>query len=63
MHHQHGGAGALFGVLDVAPSCRDDMTFHGGQASAARVELPPVTKRQPDDRDGDASDSRNENQE
>jgi hypothetical protein len=39
------------------------MTFHGGQASAARVELPPVTKRQPDDRDGDASDSRNENQE
>jgi hypothetical protein len=39
------------------------MTFHGSQASAAGLELPPVTKRQPDDRDGHASDNRNENQE
>jgi hypothetical protein len=63
MHDQHGGAGALFGILDLAPSCRDDVTFHAGQASASGLELPPVTKRQPDDRDGDASDNRNEHYE
>jgi hypothetical protein len=36
------------------------VTFHGGQAGASGLELPPVAKRQPDDRDGDASDNRNE---
>jgi hypothetical protein len=60
MHDQHGGAGALLGVLDPAPSRRDDVTLHGGQASASGLELPPVTKRQPDDRDSEASENRNE---
>jgi hypothetical protein len=59
MHDQHGGAGALLGVLDLAPSRRDDVTFNGGQAGASGLELPTVTNCQPDDRDGDASDNRN----
>jgi hypothetical protein len=36
------------------------VTFHGGQASTSGLEIPPVTKRQSDDRNGDASDNRNE---
>jgi hypothetical protein len=60
VHNQHRGAGALLGVLDLTPSRRDDVTFDGGQASASDLELPPVTKRQADERDGAASDNRNE---
>jgi hypothetical protein len=63
MDDQHWGAGALLGVLDLAPSRRDDVTFHRVEASASGLDLPPVTKRQLDDRDGDASDNRNENYE
>jgi hypothetical protein len=36
------------------------VTFHRVEASASGLELPPVTKPQPDDRDGDASDHRHE---
>jgi hypothetical protein len=61
MHDQHGGAGALLGVLDLAPSCRDDVTFDGGQPEASGLELPPVTNYQPDDRDGEGNDNRNDN--
>src|SRR5678809_320131 len=42
MYDQHRVAGAALGVLDCAPSRRDDVTVHCGEPGASSVQVAPV---------------------
>ena len=42
MHDQHRVAGATLGVLDCAPSRRDDVPVHCGEPRASSVQVAPV---------------------